>query len=266
MPCGFRGRSRFGSGAWTRTRITSSKGWRATDCTTPEQPEKCSRRADACAMHPAPCTAPASSPAPILLRSLERTRGEVSERFKEHAWKACVGETQPWVRIPPSPPFSFALQIHFARHSLFEIISTGFRIEYPINYIDMRITIIVSLGMNRDHTFPPLASSPAQRIARHSSLHRVASAAVRNARSSIENALPTILFSNTSTLLQKRAHLTENTGHNHSRNPIAFNQLRTPTSHFSWKSRVMRPLRKVYRGGVPPCAGSGKAAIGKQST
>ncbi len=33
------------------------------------------------------------------------SRGEVSERFKEHAWKACVGETQPWVRIPPSPPF-----------------------------------------------------------------------------------------------------------------------------------------------------------------
>jgi hypothetical protein len=29
----------------------------------------------------------------------------VSERFKEHAWKACVGETQPWVRIPPSPPY-----------------------------------------------------------------------------------------------------------------------------------------------------------------
>jgi hypothetical protein len=34
-----------------------------------------------------------------------RRRGEVSERFKEHAWKACVGETLPWVRIPPSPPF-----------------------------------------------------------------------------------------------------------------------------------------------------------------
>src|SRR5208282_4106423 len=31
--------------------------------------------------------------------------GEVSERFKEHAWKACVGEILPWVRIPPSPPF-----------------------------------------------------------------------------------------------------------------------------------------------------------------
>ena len=45
-----------------------------------------------------------SSPAAFLLRSGEHNRGEVSERFKEHAWKACVGETQPWVRIPPSPP------------------------------------------------------------------------------------------------------------------------------------------------------------------
>jgi hypothetical protein len=32
--------------------------------------------------------------------------GEVSEWFKEHAWKACVGEILPWVRIPPSPPVS----------------------------------------------------------------------------------------------------------------------------------------------------------------
>src|SRR4030066_21560 len=31
--------------------------------------------------------------------------GEVSERFKEHAWKVCVRETVPRVRIPPSPPF-----------------------------------------------------------------------------------------------------------------------------------------------------------------
>ena len=36
---------------------------------------------------------------------LLRHFGEVSERFKEHAWKACVGEILPWVRIPPSPPF-----------------------------------------------------------------------------------------------------------------------------------------------------------------
>lgn len=30
--------------------------------------------------------------------------GEVSEWSKVHAWKACVGETSPRVRIPPSPP------------------------------------------------------------------------------------------------------------------------------------------------------------------
>jgi hypothetical protein len=29
----------------------------------------------------------------------------MSERFKEHAWKACVGEILPWVRIPLSPPY-----------------------------------------------------------------------------------------------------------------------------------------------------------------
>ena len=30
--------------------------------------------------------------------------GEMSEWLKEHAWKACVGETLPRVRIPLSPP------------------------------------------------------------------------------------------------------------------------------------------------------------------
>ncbi len=29
--------------------------------------------------------------------------GQMSERFKEHAWKACVGVTLPWVRIPLCP-------------------------------------------------------------------------------------------------------------------------------------------------------------------
>src|SRR5215510_10507556 len=33
-------------------------------------------------------------------------RGEVTERLKVLASKASVGETPPWVRIPPSPPFS----------------------------------------------------------------------------------------------------------------------------------------------------------------
>src|SRR6187549_3388493 len=34
--------------------------------------------------------------------------GEMSEWLKEHAWKACVGETLPWVRIPLSPPSTAA--------------------------------------------------------------------------------------------------------------------------------------------------------------
>lgn len=34
--------------------------------------------------------------------------GEVSERLKEHAWKACIRESVSWVRIPPSPIFPFS--------------------------------------------------------------------------------------------------------------------------------------------------------------
>ena len=30
--------------------------------------------------------------------------GEMAEWLKAHAWKACVRETVPWVRIPLSPP------------------------------------------------------------------------------------------------------------------------------------------------------------------
>src|ERR1700743_10758 len=31
--------------------------------------------------------------------------GEMAEWLKAHAWKACVRETVPWVRIPLSPPY-----------------------------------------------------------------------------------------------------------------------------------------------------------------
>src|SRR5258708_4819621 len=33
-----------------------------------------------------------------------RASGEMAEWLKAHAWKACVRETVPWVRIPLSPP------------------------------------------------------------------------------------------------------------------------------------------------------------------
>src|SRR4051812_46483922 len=34
----------------------------------------------------------------------DRASGEMAEWLKAHAWKACVRETVPWVRIPLSPP------------------------------------------------------------------------------------------------------------------------------------------------------------------
>jgi hypothetical protein len=40
----------------------------------------------------------------------------MSEWLKEHAWKACVGETLPWVRIPLSPPV-LTHPTHFSRNS-----------------------------------------------------------------------------------------------------------------------------------------------------
>ena len=39
------------------------------------------------------------------LKALFPTTGEMTERLKVHAWKACVRETVPRVRIPLSPPF-----------------------------------------------------------------------------------------------------------------------------------------------------------------
>src|SRR5215469_13042776 len=34
--------------------------------------------------------------------------GEMAEWLKAHAWKACLGETLTWVRIPLSPPASLS--------------------------------------------------------------------------------------------------------------------------------------------------------------
>src|SRR5918995_3911274 len=42
----------------------------------------------------------------------------MSEWLKEHAWKACVGETLPWVRIPLSPPAFARLRRASARLGL----------------------------------------------------------------------------------------------------------------------------------------------------
>ena len=39
--------------------------------------------------------------------------GEVSEWFKVQTWNVCAGETLPWVRIPPFPPFYFLSSFSF---------------------------------------------------------------------------------------------------------------------------------------------------------
>src|SRR5215510_4856580 len=46
--------------------------------------------------------------AKIVMRLQERASGEMAEWLKAHAWKACVRETVPWVRIPLSPPSLFS--------------------------------------------------------------------------------------------------------------------------------------------------------------
>ncbi len=45
-----------------------------------------------------------ASLAKVVLPLQERPSGEMAEWLKAHAWKACVRETVPWVRIPLSPP------------------------------------------------------------------------------------------------------------------------------------------------------------------
>src|SRR3954463_10806375 len=48
-----------------------------------------------------------------LLPLQESASGEMAEWLKAHAWKACVRETVPWVRIPLSPPYYIVLTTVF---------------------------------------------------------------------------------------------------------------------------------------------------------
>src|SRR5580765_3978990 len=47
-------------------------------------------------------------------QTVDSRHGEMSEWLKEHAWKACVGETLPRVRIPLSPPTNLFYRHEFA--------------------------------------------------------------------------------------------------------------------------------------------------------
>ena len=53
--------------------------------------------------------------APGLVRNW--ADGEMAERLKAHAWKACVRESVPWVRIPLSPPVMSYFRCYSIRKS-----------------------------------------------------------------------------------------------------------------------------------------------------
>jgi hypothetical protein len=50
------------------------------------------------------CNAPVLLPVCDKFKKAEHPSGEMAEWLKAHAWKACLGETLTWVRIPLSPP------------------------------------------------------------------------------------------------------------------------------------------------------------------
>src|SRR5438105_14904380 len=51
-----------------------------------------------------PFTPAAPSPSACIMTPVPTCAGEMAEWLKAHAWKACLGETLTWVRIPLSPP------------------------------------------------------------------------------------------------------------------------------------------------------------------
>src|ERR1700677_3844897 len=60
--------------------------------------------------------------AKILLPLQDKASGEMAEWLKAHAWKACVRETVPWVRIPLSPPARLYL------FSCFNMLNSAFQL------------------------------------------------------------------------------------------------------------------------------------------
>src|SRR5437660_6994150 len=53
--------------------------------------------------------------------------GAVAEWLKAHAWKACLGETLTWVRIPLSPPHSpsHGPENRYAAHEIVDLDCTA---------------------------------------------------------------------------------------------------------------------------------------------
>ena len=57
--------------------------------------------------------------------------GEMAEWLKAHAWKACLGETLTWVRIPLSPPVSSLASLELQSSATIRIVAPRFAILNP---------------------------------------------------------------------------------------------------------------------------------------
>ena len=81
--------------------------------------------------------------------------GEVAERFKAHAWKACVQETVPRVRIPPSPPFFSPVSVPACLISRSQ--SLPALLPVTVNLSKAQSSSVVNLSKS-GHQFPPDAA------------------------------------------------------------------------------------------------------------
>ena len=108
----------------SRTTLRPSTGCSARPAATP---------AGAHRLHPVPIRRPEPPPGTF-------SGGGVSERPKEHASKACVGASPPWVQIPPPPPFAALARTGHGRRSTFpgRLIPLGADLRRPFGCADQR--------------------------------------------------------------------------------------------------------------------------------
>src|SRR5580704_5450739 len=77
--------------------------------------------------------------------------GEVAEWLKAHAWKACLGETLTWVRIPPSPPPAIGTFGSAGNLALLLLSAVGFSFSGSLENVGKRIVAFVA-GVLKDGT------------------------------------------------------------------------------------------------------------------
>src|SRR5712691_5933294 len=67
-------------------------------------------------------------------RSLPSFAGEMAERLKAHAWKACLLERVTWVRIPLSPPVFQWLNSPLSQETLLSVSRVAGKDYHPIGW------------------------------------------------------------------------------------------------------------------------------------